>query len=322
MLSLPHTRRTPCRRFLVLACVLICAARAYGADSPTVAAIGESGAQELRIENVDVQLEFSDRDVHIGTAKLVAWVERSLHIVAGYYGQFPTARLHIVISLGDGRGVQGGTTWGSPQALIRVRVGREVTVDELLHDWILVHEMIHLALPEVGRRRLWLAEGISTYVESVARAQAGNRTPADVWAEFVRAMPQGLPRSGDQGLDNTPTWGRTYWGGALFCLLADVEIRRQTRNEFGLQEALRAVANASSGMASEWAIDRVLSTGDAAVGGKVLQELYAQMKDTAVAPDLAALWRDLGVEQEGASVRLRDDASLAAIRTAITQRPR
>lgn len=41
--------------------------------------------QELRIGNVEVQLEFSDKDVRIGTAEWVAWVERSLHIVTGYY---------------------------------------------------------------------------------------------------------------------------------------------------------------------------------------------------------------------------------------------
>ena len=35
-------------------------------------------------------------------------------------------------------------------------------------------------------------------------------------------------------------WRRTYWGGALFARLADVEIRRQTQNRLGLQDALRA----------------------------------------------------------------------------------
>jgi L-lactate permease len=25
---------------------------------------------------------------------------------------------------------------------------------------------------------------------------------------------------GDQGLDHTPTWARTYWGGALFWMMA------------------------------------------------------------------------------------------------------
>jgi predicted metalloprotease with PDZ domain len=176
-------------------------------------------------------------------------------------------------------------------------------------------------LPDLGSAHAWLSEGLATYVEGVARAQAGYRAPADVWAEYVRAMPRGLPQAGDQGLDHTHTWGRTYWGGALFCLLADVEIRSRTDNRLGLQDAMRAVLQSSSGLVSDWPINRVLMTGDAAVGATVLRDLYAQMKDTAVTPDLTALWKRLGIEHNRASVDLHDDAPLVAIREAIMQRP-
>jgi hypothetical protein len=39
---------------------------------------------------------------------------------------------------------------------IRLQLGRDVTADELRNDWVLVHEMVHLALPEVGDDHLWL----------------------------------------------------------------------------------------------------------------------------------------------------------------------
>ena len=101
-------------------------------------------------------------------------------------------------------------------------------------------------------------------------------------------MPRGLPAAGDRGLDNTHSWGRTYWGGAMFCLLADVQIRQHTHNRLGLQDALRAILKASGGLAADWPIERVLRTGDAAVGGTVLADLYARYKDAAVSPDLTA----------------------------------
>ena len=103
----------------------------------------------------------------------------------------------------------------------------------------------------------------------------------------------------------------------MFCLLADVDILRRTQLRFGLQDALRAVLRASGGLATDWPIERVLRTGDDAVGTRTLEELYAQMKDTPVRPDLMTLWRDLGVLPEGDSVRLVDDAPLAAVRHAI-----
>jgi hypothetical protein len=107
----------------------------------------------------------------------------------------------------------------------------------------------------------------------------------------------------------------------MFCLLADVDIRRRTQLRFGLQDALRAVLRASGGLSADWPIERLLRTGDAAVGTSSLEDLYAQMKDTPVAPDLMALWRQLGVEPEGTAVRLDDRAPLAGARRAIMRTP-
>jgi len=51
-------------------------------------------------------------------------------------------------------------------------------------------------------------------------------TPEKVLGRLGGWIAEGfLPAAGDRGLDFTPSWGRTYWGGALFCLLADIEIR-------------------------------------------------------------------------------------------------
>jgi predicted metalloprotease with PDZ domain len=130
-------------------------------------------------------------------------------------------------------------------------------------------------------------------------------------------MPNGLPRPGDEGLDHTHTWGRTYWGGALFCLLADVEIRKKTENRFGLRDALRAVLRDSGGISFDWPIDRVMKVGDEATGTTVLQDLYAQMKDKPVSPDLQELWQQLGIRPHDDSVELQNDAPLAATRKAI-----
>ncbi len=277
--------------------------------------------QSLDVEGVHVSLEFADSDFTHGTEPLVVWIKRSLGIVAAYYGRFPVSDLRMRVSSTDGGGVRHGTTFGAHGALIRITVGRDVTQDELLNDWVLVHEMTHLALPDVGPEHVWLSEGIAVYVEGVARAQAGNRPATDVWAEQARSMPRGLPQPGDAGLDHTHTWGRTYWGGALFCLLADVEIRRRTDNRVGLQTALRAVTRASGGLVSNWPIERVLSVGDAAVGANVLEDLYARSMDAPLATDLPALWRSLGIEAEDDTVKLRDDAPLAKIRDAIMRAP-
>jgi hypothetical protein len=285
------------------------------------AALAATTTDDLSVGGAAIHVEFEPHAFRDGGDAVRGWIRRSAHIVTGYYGRFPTTRVTVRVSAEAGEGVHGGKSFANPDALIRVQVGREVTEAQLLADWVLVHEMTHLALPDTGEAHAWLSEGIATYVEGVARVQAGNRSEADVWSEEIRQMPRGMPQADDRGLDHTHTWGRTYWGGAMFCLLADVEIRRQSHNRFGLQEALRAVARASGGLAADWPIERVLRTGDGAVGTTTLEDLYAQMKDRPVTPDLMELWRRLGIEPEGSSVRLSDSAPLADVRRAIMRAP-
>jgi hypothetical protein len=211
-------------------------------------------------------------------------------------------------------------TFGDRGGRITIRVGNEASPSEFASDWMLTHEMVHLAFPSVDEKHHWIEEGIATYVEPIARIQAGNLTAEQMWLDLVRDTPQGLPQAGDRGLDHTHTWGRTYWGGALFCLLADVEIRRKTNNAKGLQHALRGILDAGGDIRKEWNLEDALRIGDRTVGANVLQSLYAAMKDKPVSVDLDSLWTQLGVQSDGASVRLDDSATLAAIRRAITTR--
>ena len=280
-------------------------------------AADEPATRTIEIEGASVRVDFQSMDFKHGTAPIVTWIEHSMRTVARYYGQFPAKQLRINVSSRDGGRVRNGTTYGASVPFIRLQLGRDVTADELLDDWVLVHEMIHLALPEVGDDHLWLTEGLSTYVEGIARVHAGDLRPERVWAEQMRSMPNGLPARGDEGLDHTHTWGRTYWGGALFCLLADVEIRKKTANRLGLRDAMRAVLRSSGGVSFEMPIDRIMKIGDEATGTTVLRDLYAQMKDKPTWPDLPALWQQLGISERGDSVEFDDEAPLAATRKAI-----
>jgi hypothetical protein len=294
---------------LALTSALSLPAAAAGCPTPV--------AETLTIDAATLCVVFGDADAP-GKALLHEWIARSARIVADYYGRFPAALVTLQIGAMDGDGVGGGRTTNEGSLLIRVRVGRAASAATLSQDWVLVHEMIHLALPEVGDMHNWLAEGLATYVEGIARAQAGNRDIADVWAEDRRSMPLGLPRSGEGGMDQTRTWARTYWGGALFCLQADIELRRQTANRLGLQAALQAILRETGGYANERAIDSVLQIGDAATGTHVLEDLYQHSKATPNPMDLAALWKQLGVPDDPLTQPFDDRAPLAPIRIAIT----
>jgi hypothetical protein len=227
--------------------------------------------------------------------------------------------LRLLLVPVDGSRIRGGTTWGYRGAAIRLPIGRDADADNLKRDWVIVHEMVHTALPDLDDRYAWLSEGLAVYVEPVARVQAGDLTAQEIWQAMMRDMPKGLPQAGDEGLDNTDTWGRKYWGGAMFCLLADIEIRKRTGNKLGLQDAMRGVLAAGGNHEKEWPIERVLSTADKTVGVDVLTRLHEEMGPKPVTPDLAGLWRDLGVRLQGDRLEFDDSAPLAAIRKAITE---
>jgi hypothetical protein len=286
-----------------------------GADSPDVSA-------QIEVGDATISVDLAAGHTDLPAPRLVDWVERAARAVAIYYGRFPVAQAKVtVIPVRDRSGVFGGTTYGEPAIFTRIHVGEHTTAAELDADWRMTHEFVHMGFPSVPHRHHWIEEGLATYIEPIARARAGQYPVSRVWRDLVEGLPKGEPEADDRGLDNTHTWGRTYWGGALYCLLADVEIRRGTQNRKGLEDALRGIVAAGGMIDQDWSIERAFETGDTATGTTVLTELYNRMKSAPEPVDLADLWRKLGVEYHEGEVSFREDAPLAAVRRAITPPP-
>ena len=117
----------------------------------------------------------------------------SAQAVTAYFGRFPAAQSRVRITVSDRGRVSGGMSFGEGGAHCRISVGGHATLENLLDDWELTHEMVHFSLPSVEDRRHWIEEGIATYVELIARASVGIITAERVWGEMLRDMPQGLP---------------------------------------------------------------------------------------------------------------------------------
>jgi hypothetical protein len=269
-----------------------------------------------------ISVDFDDRAFAVSRSDIMNWVRTSARAATAYFGRFPVPQARIRFRPVRGDQVTMGAAGGRPSPHIVVSMGRATTARSLRRETLLVHEMIHLGVPDHDIRHLWLHEGIATYVEYVASAQAGLLPSDRVWAEFMREMPVGLPGARDSGgLDGTSSETRRYWGGAMFCLIADIEIRKATGNRLGFQDTLRAMQRQGGNLSRMWSLERTFAVADAATGTTVLSDLYRSMGPRPYAPDLARLWRNLGVAGDGFRVSLDDDAPFAAIRRAITNRP-
>jgi hypothetical protein len=277
----------------------------------------------LRIGEAEIELEIRAGNDSLTRRDIVAWVQRAAEAVAIYYGRFPVERARVIVTqtTEDDHSIH-GTTWGNVhgvQALTRMRLGSEVTKSDLGADWTMTHELVHTALSSLADESHWLEEGIATYVEPIARAQAGQLPVQKVWEGEIHGMPEGEPAPGDRGLNQTHSWGRTYWGGAMFCLVADVEIRKATQNRKGLQDALRAIVASGSTIDTQMHVQGILETGDRATGTTVLIDLYDKWKNRPVSVDLTELWHQLGVETGPDGLNFNPSAPLGPIRRGITE---
>lgn len=287
------------------------------ATSP-YSAFGSLRVREMPLVGSTLQLAIGAGQARISDDKIADWAAGAARAITMYYGGFPLPHALILVSIGRGHWVGSGHTLAGGGGTVFLRVGEDAPPKAFQEDWVLVHEMVHLTFPSVAREHDWLEEGVATYVEPFARVRAGLLDEKGAWGGFAKGIPNGLPKPGDRGLDHTHTWGRVYWGGALFWWLADIEIRKRTNNRFGLEHALRGLNTAGATNAKRWPIDEVLKVGDEATQTTVLRELYASMGASPHPVDIELLLKQLGVQVAQDRVTFDDQAPLANIRRAIT----
>jgi predicted metalloprotease with PDZ domain len=273
-----------------------------------------SGTSRIEVAIAPQSLPLSDEDV-------VAWVGRAVESISTYAGvhRFPVDRVLVIVLKGRAGSPTRGVTLGAGGPGVLLRAGEGVNAATTRDDWVLTHELLHVVLPSLPHDQEWLAEGLPSYLEPIIRVRAKLLAPEKLWEDLVEGLPQGLPQAGDQGLARTHTWGRTYWGGALFCLLADVTIRERTANTRGLDDVVRAIVTTGADVETYWDIDRLIDVGDRATDTTVLRDLYASMALAPGTADLPALWARLGVKAGPPEhpVTFDDAAPLSAVRRAI-----
>lgn len=275
-------------------------------------AFGRFDVQTLRIGGAALDMAVAVPALGDDLTRLRVWVTSAASAVSSYFGRFPVDHALILV-VPQSAGVH-GKALGGGGATVLLQVAPGADLKNTAHDWMAAHEMIHLAVPDMPRAQLWLTEGLATYIEPLARAMTAELRPESVWRDLVLGLPKGLPAPGDRGLDRTHTWGRTYWGGALFAFVADLEIRKATNGDQSLATALQGVLHAGGDARVFWPVERFTAACDRALGRPILTDLYRRMAEQPVDVDLRGIWRGLGVSVTGGQVDLDDRAPLASIR--------
>lgn len=252
--------------------------------------------------------------------ELLDWVRRSVEAESNYWQGFTAKQMLLVlVSVPQRRGIGYGRTVPGGGPTVMIEVGADMDQRRLFDDWVLVHELIHTGMAFIRGRGTWFMEGAATYVEPIIRARAGWKTEQEVWREWVTNMPQGVAAFA-RGLGDAS--GReNYWGGAIFMLLADVEIRRATDGAKGLEDCLGGVLWSGLDGSQRATLDAYAAVCDRATGTPALRRLIDRYVVSARPVDLAAIWRDLGVAMVGGRIVFDDSAPDARWRKMIVMGP-
>lgn len=266
-----------------------------------------------------VQVVLMDGPLALSDQVLVDWIADTSGIMSRFWHGLPAEDLLIAVLPRQGRGgVPFGRVMSGAGVSVALYVGAEADRPALYDDWVLIHEFIHVGYPFV-RRALWFTEGMATYLEPVIRARSGRQTETGLWNEFMRNMPaRGEPFLRSPGLANS---GRraAYWGGAVFMMLVDVELRKNSNGSFGLEDCLRESMKQGRAQTLFIGARSAIQTCDEAAGTNTMARLAERFVWNAGEPDLAGLWPRLGLTMKDGKIQFDESAPLAWVRRAMVK---
>lgn len=286
---------------------------AFGPMRRTTIEVPSKGDKKARLDVAvlgDVQYGMPD-------GELRSWVEEAANVTVPLFGRFPVDRatLFVVPARGEDEVVFGKVLSLAGASIVLV-VGDEMPASKRHRDWVLVHELFHLGFPTFRGEGRWLGEGLATYYEPILRARAGWMTEDEVFRQFARNMPRGQAPSGSAaGLSARDDLDAIYWGGAMFCLAADVRIREETHGKRSLDDVIRAALDRGGDATHVWSLHDVVALGDRVTGTSVLSDMYERHAAHGERIDLSGLLDALGVGAPGREAS--DDRPLAWIRRGI-----
>lgn len=248
---------------------------------------------------------------------LTAWVDAVAQSNRRFWGRSPAQHGLVVLVPSPRGGVPFGRVLSLGGSVVTVLIGKSATARDLYDDWVLVHEFLHLGSPLMRDKGPWLNEGIATFYEPVLRARAGWKSEDDVWREWISQMPRGLPAMTDVGLSNAGRGG-IYWGGAVFVLMAEIDLLQASGGKYGFSDCLRRILADGGDATTKWPTMRLLQSCDKAIGQDVLSPLAQRHMANGSAMSLDEIWQKLGVTlSEDGKITYDDSAELAWLRPLI-----
>lgn len=299
-------------------------------DAGTYVALGplrSLGALALPGGTALVTLLTGAGPVKADDAALRGWLQRTLATVARFYGELPGGRAHVILAPAAGSDEPGlfGSVLRRGWPSVMLLFGAQAEGASLWGHWLAVHELFHMGNPPTARKIPWFIEGFTTYYQDVLRARDGSRGEAEMWGDLYDGFRRHCdPQEGRSLRDESRElrrlhhYTRLYWGGACLAFRVDVAIREHSQGRRSLDTVMLDLRRRGQKEPLEEA--EIIAALERELGPRA--GMVRAHLDTRAPIVLEPLYQDLGIEPTGPeTVRLRDDARLAALRRQIFRNP-
>lgn len=183
----------------------------------------------------EVRWHWQDRFTPVERQRLQSWVMQTVAGLERLVGPLPFD-LHVTFHRrrDAGEPVPWANTVRSGRQGVHFHVDPGYPLRRFLEDWTAPHELSHLVLPYLGRRNAWFAEGFASFMQYRVMQAMGVIDAAEVRRRYRRHLEHARR---DYPFADSPLAAAAprlqaerkypvmYWGGAVYFLRADAELR-------------------------------------------------------------------------------------------------
>ncbi|MFM8979442.1 MAG: hypothetical protein ACKOSS_03135 [Planctomycetia bacterium] len=265
-------------------------------------------------------------------AGIDAWLGAAVECVSQPWGgRFPIPRAQVVVgpSGPSSDPVDFGHAYQSGGAAVVLDLASNARDGDLPLEWILVHELLHLAMPWIVGEDAWLGEGFVTYWQEVLRGRAGAFGAAGPWQALEEGFQRGLSQPSMRTLAEDSRdmharhlYYRVYWSGAALSLRMDVALQQETRGRTSLDDVLRLWSSAPFRARRGWRALDLLAETERVLGVRSLRATVAPALASERFPDPEDTYPSLGLVRRGPGrVAVLGSPQAEALRQRIGGRP-
>jgi len=166
--------------------------------------------------------------------KLRSWLEVAQTATEQTIGKYPfDVELHIAARKAN-EPVPWANTWREGTQSIYFYVETRFSQQQFVDDWTSYHEISHLALPYLGSKNRWFAEGFASFMQYQIMSKAGVLKKSKTQSYQFKLSPHLAKYQNDESAMQTiktlfrkRQYKAGYWASAWFFILADQKLQLQ-----------------------------------------------------------------------------------------------